>query len=318
MIIGTPEYMSPEQARGVKDIDVRTDLYSMGVIMYEALTGQLPFHNENVGDLIIQVVTGTAPTVHDLMPEVPLELSKVVEHAMARKREDRFASAIDFQAALLDVSDAGPHRISRMLSDMPPFDHSEGSGSRRLTPSERVTLADPDSLPASRAVVEESEDDSRRPTTDALAAIPPVTQTLRTSLLRGHTQASRSRRYALLLMAAGAIAYTTFVLVQVRRREPAVDIAPTADLATSTPLAAPPAAAAPVLAPSPRTDSKRPARTRVLGSEDQVVEVVVSDDIQPIRSSAEPTSSPAAKPRARNRAQNKIRKAQGALRNIDF
>ncbi|HKU39715.1 MAG TPA: serine/threonine-protein kinase, partial [Polyangiales bacterium] len=71
LIIGTPEYMSPEQARGVKDIDPRTDLYSMGVIMYEALTGRLPFHNENVGDLIIQVVTGTAPTVHELMPDIP-------------------------------------------------------------------------------------------------------------------------------------------------------------------------------------------------------------------------------------------------------
>jgi serine/threonine-protein kinase len=319
LIIGTPEYMSPEQARGVKDIDPRTDLYSMGVIMYEALTGRLPFHSENVGDLIIQVVTGTAPTVYELAPEVPLELSQVIEKAMARKREDRFATAIDFQAALLDLADSGPQRISRMVSDMPPFEPTEGSGTRRLTPSERVTLADPDSLPASRTLLldENSDPDSRRPTTDALAAIPPVTQTLKTERLHGHTQASRSRRYAVLLMAAAAIVYTAFILFQARRREPdAVAVsAPSTELSTPTSQAATPLTTAPAFQSSP-TDPKRPLRTRVFGSEDQVVEVVVGDRVESLKS-AEPAPA-VTKPRARNRGQSKIRKAQGALRNIDF
>jgi serine/threonine protein kinase len=317
LIIGTPEYMSPEQARGVKDIDPRTDLYSMGVIMYEALTGQLPFHSENVGDLIIQVVTGTAPTVHELVPEVPLELSQAIEKAMARKREDRFPTAIDFQAALLDLADSGPQRISRMVSDMPPFEPTEGSGTRRLTPSERVTLADPDSLPASRTLLldENGDPDSRRPTTDALAAIPPVTQTLK--LLNGNTRASRSRRYALLLMAAGAIVYTAFILFQVRRREPeaVAASAPSTELSTPASLATAPVTTVPAFQSSP-TDPKRPLRTRVLGSEDQVVEVMVGDRIESTKS-AEPTPA-AAKPKARNRGPSRIRKAQGALRNIDF
>jgi serine/threonine protein kinase len=316
LIIGTPEYMSPEQARGVKDIDARTDLYSMGVIMYEALTGRLPFHSENVGDLIIQVVTGTAPTVHELMPDVPLELSKVVEHAMARKREDRFASAVEMQAALLDVTALGDGRISRMLSDMPQLDQTEGSGTRRLTPSERVTLADSDSLADTRTGLEdESESESRRPTTDAHAVIRRVTQTLRMSVDPGERQTTRSRRYALLLMAAAAVAYTAFILFHARpdgsaRSETAAakaELAAEADSVTSTPM---PPAVVPQAAPA---EPKRPVRTRVLGSEDQVVEVVAGEPAE----SAKAAEAPASKPK-RNRATTKLRKAQGALRNLDF
>jgi serine/threonine protein kinase len=123
MIIGTPEYMSPEQARGVKDIDPRTDLYSMGVIVYEALSGRLPFYSENVGDLIIQIVTGSAPTLHELNPRIPVEISDVVDKAMARNREDRFANAADMQAALLRAAErVATSPNARNLSDMPPVD----------------------------------------------------------------------------------------------------------------------------------------------------------------------------------------------------
>jgi eukaryotic-like serine/threonine-protein kinase len=312
MIIGTPEYMSPEQARGVKDIDPRTDLYSMGVIMYECLTGRLPFHNENVGDLIIQVVTGTAPTVHDLMPEVPIELSKVIEHAMARKREERFSSAVEMQAALLDVAGMLDARPSRTFSDMPSLDVTEGSGTRPLTPRERVTWSDVDSLPALRSHDEEdpeesraTEDaldlrdtDARRPTTDGLHVIPPVTQTLSSRGLRGQTQASRSRRRALIWMAVAAAAYTAFVLLYARigaKPETAAAGAPAAELMPPQPTAA---VAAPQRSPAP------PA---------PVVQVHVGTPVE----ASKPAAAP--KPRARNRGNaNKLRKAQGALRNLDF
>jgi serine/threonine protein kinase len=314
LIIGTPEYMSPEQARGVKDIDARTDLYSMGVIMYEALTGRLPFHSENVGDLIIQVVTGTAPTVHELMPDVPLELSKVVEHAMARKREDRFSSAVEMQAALLDVSGLGDGRISRMVSDMPQLDQTEGSGTRRLTPSERVTLADPDSLADTRTGLEDSDQESRRPT-DTHAVNRSVTLTLKTVVDPDLTQATQSRRYALMLMAAAAVAYTAFILFHARpggsdRSETAAansQLSAESDRVTSTPMQP---GAAP---PREPTDSKRPLRTRVLGSEDQVVEVVAGDPVESVKA----TEAPASRPK-RARPTSKLRKAQGALRNLDF
>jgi len=121
MIVGTPEYMSPEQARGVRNIDKRTDIYSMGCILYEALAGALPFACENVGDLIIQIVTGTAPPVHEVNPVVPRVISDVVARAMARAAADRFQDALEMQQALLAAAEqALDEKPSAPLSDNPP------------------------------------------------------------------------------------------------------------------------------------------------------------------------------------------------------
>jgi serine/threonine-protein kinase len=121
MIVGTPEYMSPEQARGVRTIDKRTDIYSMGCILYEALTGLLPFECENVGDLIIQIVTGSAPPVHQLAPHVPRAISDVVGRAMARSADDRFQDAVEMQRALLAAAEAAlDTTLATGLSDSPP------------------------------------------------------------------------------------------------------------------------------------------------------------------------------------------------------
>ena len=120
VIVGTPEYMSPEQARGVKQIDYRTDLYSMGVVLYESLTGKLPFVSENVGDLIIKIVTGSAPPVHELTPSVPRAVSDVVARAMARLPGDRFLDAAEMQDALLTASKAALTTSLPALSNLPP------------------------------------------------------------------------------------------------------------------------------------------------------------------------------------------------------
>jgi len=120
IIVGTPEYMSPEQARGLRNLDHRTDLYSMGVVLYEALTGRLPFNNEHVGDLIIQIVTAQVPSVHELMPSVPLAISDVVTKAMSREREARFADAGEMQQALLLAAAEAYPGVPRTLSELPP------------------------------------------------------------------------------------------------------------------------------------------------------------------------------------------------------
>jgi hypothetical protein len=99
-LIGTPEYMSPEQARGVSDIDLRTDLYSLGVVMYEALWGRPPFESENDGDLMVLVMAGNAVPLDQRSTLIHAALSGVVERAMARDREDRFTSAVEMHAAL--------------------------------------------------------------------------------------------------------------------------------------------------------------------------------------------------------------------------
>ena len=120
VIVGTPEYMSPEQARGVKQLDYRTDLYSMGVVLYEALTGQLPYTSENVGDLIIKIVTGCAKPAHVLVPSVPREISDVVARAMSRQPGDRYRDALEMQEALLLAANRASSQLLPIFSDLPP------------------------------------------------------------------------------------------------------------------------------------------------------------------------------------------------------
>jgi serine/threonine-protein kinase len=120
IIVGTPEYMSPEQARGIKSVDRRTDIYSMGAILYEALTGRLPFASENIGDLIIQIVTSTAPRVHELNPSIPVEVSDIVAKAMARSVDERYQDALEMQRDLVAATERHFGAQRRSLSDRPP------------------------------------------------------------------------------------------------------------------------------------------------------------------------------------------------------
>lgn len=117
-LVGTPHYMSPEQVRGLRDIDQRTDIYSMGVILYEALTGRLPFDAENIGDLVINIVQATPPPISQLRPEVGHSISSGVSRAMHRDRDERYANAREMQNCLLKAVEEkfGPreHTISVM------------------------------------------------------------------------------------------------------------------------------------------------------------------------------------------------------------
>jgi serine/threonine protein kinase len=120
VMVGTPQYMSPEQVRGIKGLDRRTDIYSMGVILYEALTGRLPFDAEAIGDLMLLIVAGGAPNVLYLRPEVGSAMSQLVERAMARDRDLRFTTALEMQKALINASEeSGVTEHYPILSVMP-------------------------------------------------------------------------------------------------------------------------------------------------------------------------------------------------------
>ncbi|MBW2463150.1 MAG: hypothetical protein JRH11_15980, partial [Deltaproteobacteria bacterium] len=96
-------YMSPEQARGLRDIDLRTDLYSMGVMLYELLAGQLPFDSENPGDLIVMVTRDTPPPLRNLRDDLPEGIYAWVERAMAKDRDERFQDAREMRWALAEA-----------------------------------------------------------------------------------------------------------------------------------------------------------------------------------------------------------------------
>jgi serine/threonine-protein kinase len=100
-VYGTPQYMSPEQLRSAKDVDGRSDIYAIGVILYQALTGRLPFEADSLSDLIFKIRTEAPPRLTSLRPDIPLGLAAIVERAMARDRDARFRSAAELRDALL-------------------------------------------------------------------------------------------------------------------------------------------------------------------------------------------------------------------------
>ena len=90
-VLGTSEYIAPEQARGQR-VDALTDVYSLGVVLYELLAGDVPFHGENFVAIALRHVNEPPPSVLDRRPDCPPRVAMAVERAMAKRPEDRFAS----------------------------------------------------------------------------------------------------------------------------------------------------------------------------------------------------------------------------------
>jgi serine/threonine protein kinase len=103
LVVGTPEYIAPEQAEGRLDIDARADVYAAGVMMYEMLGGVLPFEAEHPGALLYKVMNGAHTPLVELRPDIP-ELAEVVELALSRDRELRPASARELRRLLLSAT----------------------------------------------------------------------------------------------------------------------------------------------------------------------------------------------------------------------
>jgi serine/threonine-protein kinase len=98
-IMGTPTYMAPEQARG-QHVDQRADVYGLGTILYTMLTGRPPFQEETPQATILAVLSSEPPRPRSLVPTIPPHIELVIERAMAKKPEDRFASMSAFEEAL--------------------------------------------------------------------------------------------------------------------------------------------------------------------------------------------------------------------------
>ncbi len=100
MSLGTPAYMSPEQALGIRDIDGRSDQYAVGCVLYEMLAGTPPYSGDSARALIGQHVTAPVPNIRAVRAEVPLAVSVVLAKAMAKIPEARFVTAAELAAAL--------------------------------------------------------------------------------------------------------------------------------------------------------------------------------------------------------------------------
>jgi serine/threonine-protein kinase len=101
LVLGTPYYMSPEQARGESQITPAADLYAFGVILYETLVGDVPIRAENYNQLMYRVTIGEFARPREQRPEIPEDLEQIILHAMAQSAEDRPASTALIEQALL-------------------------------------------------------------------------------------------------------------------------------------------------------------------------------------------------------------------------
>ena len=98
--VGTPAYMSPEQAAGERTVDARSDIYSLGCLLYEMLVGEPPFTGPNVSVIVARHLTAPVPSIRAVRPTVPAELETLVHRALRKVPADRIASATAFRAAV--------------------------------------------------------------------------------------------------------------------------------------------------------------------------------------------------------------------------
>ncbi len=122
LAVGTPAYMSPEQAGGAAELDGRSDIYSLGCVLYEMLGGRPPFTGPTPRSVIAQQVVAPLPSLRSERPEVPESVERVLAKALAKEPVDRFPTAAEFTAALEGAGalprpkDAGRRRTAALVS----------------------------------------------------------------------------------------------------------------------------------------------------------------------------------------------------------
>ncbi|HVH44047.1 MAG TPA: protein kinase [Labilithrix sp.] len=123
MMMGTPLYMSPEQARGARDVDGRTDIYAASVIFYRALTGEMPHVGVNLHELLFKIVLEEPRPIRDIVPEVDEDFAAIVTKGLARDADHRYTSAREYQEELANWGKAkgNPNLVFAVtLSNEPP------------------------------------------------------------------------------------------------------------------------------------------------------------------------------------------------------
>ncbi len=133
MVLGSPYYMSPEQASGERDLDARTDLWSCGVIFYEMLTGTVPFDGDSYNRVLANILTKPPTPVTDLEPGLPRAAVEFLDRALEKERGQRFQTAQEMLQALLPLLPSEPVSVGshRVAPAFPSGEHGTTRSSSR-------------------------------------------------------------------------------------------------------------------------------------------------------------------------------------------
>ena len=143
VMVGTPQYISPEQAQGLSDLDVRTDIYSLGVVLYELLVGRVPFQADTPYAVVHDHIFTPLPMPRSLRPDLPEPFERVLLKALAKERGDRYAAVTDLLAALEKAAD----------SSQPAADSSQPAAESAQPTAESAQPAPTRIAPAAAAAV---------------------------------------------------------------------------------------------------------------------------------------------------------------------
>jgi serine/threonine-protein kinase len=231
-VLGTPFYMSPEQARGLREVDHRTDLWSLGVIAFKCVSGVLPFEGVSVGDLLVKICTSAPPIPSHVVPGLPTSFDAWFARALEREPSRRFSSAQELADALAYAAGVSVKRGSSSSAD----------------PAIPVGLSHP---PTSGAAIANA---TERPHIASSATSAPFTAS------NPRAQSSSSRGVVVAAIGAALIGASLGVFAIVKISSTSKPVSKTSSLGTITftpngtpeaPSAAPPASAPPVVVPPP-------------------------------------------------------------------
>jgi serine/threonine-protein kinase len=235
-VVGSPLFMSPEQIRNAKDVDERTDIWALGIILYELISGRVPFEATTLPQLCSMVLEQAAPPLRAIRPDVPEELDSVVLRCLNKAPEDRYPDVQSLMVALMPFANAedDANGGSPFASTLTP-DALVGMNTSRKSGARRVLSQPPVSAPKTLS------SSSRDAATPAVSDMPPGRRTEDATSSAVHTDATqplwrtRSLMFGLAAAAAAVAVGAVMMRAEGQGAAPAAPdgATPTATAATS-------------------------------------------------------------------------------------